>query len=210
MRKFDFYEFTGILVPGTLFLVGLIYLWPAMVAVGNLDEISIGGFGIFTLFAYVAGHLIQAVGNWVEKVWWKIIGGMPTDWIRTGKRTLLGSSQMKKLHGDIQSRLNLVLPENLADIPAGDWLGVTRQVYAVVEAKKCAGRVDMFNGNYGLHRGLAATALVLLALSPVSEVAEPVSCAILIVILALAASRMHLFGKHYARELFSQFLQLPP
>src|SRR5207302_5598153 len=107
MRKFDFYEFTGILTPGTLLLVGLMYFWPGIVAPNDLDKISVGGLGMFTLLAYVAGHLVQAVGNLIEKGWWGIAGGVPTDWIRSGKADLLAPAQIEKLKVDLLKRLGV-------------------------------------------------------------------------------------------------------
>lgn len=209
MRKFDFYEFAGILVPGTLFLAGLVYFWPGVIATDSMDKISIGGLGLFTLLAYVSGHLIQAIGNWIEKIWWVACRGMPTDWIRSGKGTLLAPAQTQKLRGDLQHRLGLSLPENLKELSAGEWVGIVRQVYAAVAGAKRASRVDTFNGNYGLHRGLVAAALLLLIVSPMSDVTTSTSTVILVIVAAVGTSRMHLFGKHYARELFAQFLQLP-
>ena len=209
MRKFDFYEFTGILTPGTLLLVGLMYLWPGIVAPNDLDKISVGGLGVFTLLAYVAGHLVQAVGNWIEKGWWGIARGMPTDWIRSGNVALLAPAQIEKLKVDLSKRLGLTLPEKLSELSSNAWIGITRQVYAAVAAAKQSSRVDTFNGNYGLHRGLLAATAVLLIVSPSSTTATMSSTLVLFVVGAVAATRMHLCGKHYGRELFVQFLQLP-
>src|SRR3989304_5458803 len=136
MRKFDFYEFAGILVPGTLFLAGLVYFWPGVIASDSLDKISIGGLGLFTLLAYVSGHLIQAIGDWIEEGWWLAGGGT-----------------------------------------------------------KRASRVDTFNGNYGLHRGLVAAALLLLTVSPMSEVTTSASTIVLVIVAAVGTSGKHLFGK---------------
>lgn len=209
MRKFDFYEFAGILTPGTLLLAGLMYFWPGIVAPNELDKLSIGGLGMFTLLAYVAGHLVQAVGNWIEKVWWQLAGGMPSDWIRSGKVALLAPAQIQEMKVDLQERLRLTLPDKLSELSSGDWIGITRQVYAAVAAAKQSSRVDTFNGNYGLHRGLLAAAVVLLLASIPATAATMNSTVTLCIIGAVAATRMHLFGKHYGRELFVQFLQLP-
>lgn len=209
MRKFDFYEFTGILTPGVLLLAGFNYLYPGITAPENISNISVGGLGIFTLLAYVTGHLVQAVGNWLEKAWWNTAGGMPTDWIRSGKQKLLGDAQLAKLKVDLQQRLGLTLPDDLSQISVGDWIGITRQVYAAVAAAKRAARIDTFNGNYGLHRGLFAAAVVLLIVSFLSSEASYALQGVILVIAVVSSTRMHLFGKHYGRELFTQFLQLP-
>lgn len=209
MKQFDFYEFTGILTPGALFLSGLVYLWPEATRIDSFKDLSVGGLGIFVLLAYVAGHLVQTVGNIIEWVWWKIFGGMPTDWIRSGKKHLLAPAQLQKLHTVIQARLGLSLPENLEDLTSGAWYGITRQVYAAIAGAGRATRVDTFNGNYGLHRGLFAAALLIACLSLISPVTSEFMTGLLVGIAVLASSRMHRFAKHYARELFVQFLQLP-
>ncbi len=209
MRKFDFYEFTGILTPGVLLLAGLMYLWPGIVAHENLGSISVGGLGIFTLLAYVAGHLVQAVGNWIETAWWKAAGGMPTDWIRSGKGKLLAAAQLASVKSNLQVRLGLSLANDLSQISPGEWIGITRQIYAAVAGAKRSARVDTFNGNYGLHRGLLAAATVLLGASFFSSTATFATTVLTFVVAVVAATRMHLFGKHYARELFVQFLQIP-
>jgi hypothetical protein len=80
-----------------------------------------------------------------------------------------------------------------------------REVYAAVADAKRAGRVDTFNGNYGLMRGLAAAILVLLIAAMAVGKGLLVAGAFAIMFL-LALQRMHRFGKHYAMELFIQFL----
>jgi hypothetical protein len=210
MKQFDFYEFTGILLPGALLLAGVVFLWPEASKIDGFKDLSVGGLGIFVLLSYAAGHLVQAVGNWVEWLWWKAFGGMPTDWIRSGTGDLLAPSQLQKLRAMIQDRLMLQLPENLSELKVSAWYGITRQIYAAVAAAGRAGRIDTFNGNYGLHRGLLSAALLVACMSFVSARGSPSVAVALFVIALLAALRMHRFAKHYGRELFVQFLQLSP
>ncbi|MBL8809844.1 MAG: hypothetical protein JNM43_06665, partial [Planctomycetaceae bacterium] len=89
------------------------------------------------------------------------------------------------------------------------WYGITRQIYAAVSAAGRAGRVDTFNGNYGLNRGLAASLLTIAILVLFTGRSNwPYSVGLLLGAIA-ALYRMHRFARHYARELFVQFLQLP-
>jgi hypothetical protein len=89
------------------------------------------------------------------------------------------------------------------------WYNVTRQMHAAIAKAGQAGRVEIFNGNYGLCRGLAAglgLAAVLGAMKGgLSHWHLP---AVLIAGAAMCVYRMHRFGVHYARELFVQFLAL--
>lgn len=209
MKQFDFYEFTGLLLPGTLFLAGIVYLWPEASRVDGFKDLSVGGLGLFVLLAYVVGHLLQAVGNMLEWLWWKLFGGMPTDWIRSSPKRLIASAQIQKLHTLLRERLVLDLPPKLADLTSQEWYSITRQVYAAVAAVGRATRVDTFNGNYGLNRGLFTAALLLACVSPISPNSNEGMSAVFVVVALLAAARMHRFAKHYGRELFIQFLQLP-
>ncbi|HZP00482.1 MAG TPA: hypothetical protein VFD30_09330 [Terriglobia bacterium] len=209
MRTFDFYEFAGVIAPGTVVLWGAALLQPKFRTLLISKDLTVGGLGLFVILAYVAGQLVQAVGNGVETVWWRLWGGMPTDWIRTGRGSLLSEPQAKALHEHLGSRLKLQLPASMREISAKAWMGVTRQVYAAVAAQGRAGRIDTFNGNYGLNRGIVSSLLVLSALAIVSHCAYWRQALLCLAIAAVALSRMHRFGKHYARELFIQFLQLP-
>lgn len=209
MKQFDFYEFTGILAPGSLFLAGIVYLWPDALRLDTFKDISVGGLGVFVLLAYACGHLIQAVGNVIEWFWWKAFRGLPSDWVRTAPDSLLAPAQVDKLASLLKQKLGLDVPSDLKSHSQTAWFSITRQVYAAVNAAGHAQRVDTFNGNYGLHRGLMAAAVVLAVFALFKEPsAVPLSVGFFVVA-GVAAIRMHRFAKHYARELFVQFLQLP-
>ena len=75
MRQFSFYEFTGILLPGVTVLAGLMILFPDWELPSFVREVSIGGLGALVIAAYLIGHLVQAVGNFIEWLWWKPWGG---------------------------------------------------------------------------------------------------------------------------------------
>jgi len=91
------------------------------------------------------------------------------------------------------------------------WHPVVRQAHAAISAAGRAGRVETFNGNYGLCRGIASAMLVIFVLSLFREIDQcwPERIALLVAA-GLALARMHRFGVHYARELFVQLLTLAP
>jgi len=93
------------------------------------------------------------------------------------------------------------------DIDSGQWYSITRQVYGFVSAAGRAQRIDIFNGNYGLCRGVAAALLVSLAIVSVKDWANWRAELLLLGLAALAIYRMHRFGVRYGRELFVQFIQ---
>ena len=207
MRQFDFYEFAGLLVPGTTVLLALAAFFPAIPGGISGSSLGLGEVAAGSGVAYGLGHVVQAFGNLLEAGWWKLPGGMPSDWVGTGKASFLHARQVEALPGKIAEQLGI------GGITLGGgtgWHGITRQIYAAVSAAGRSGRVDTFNGNYGLCRGLAASflfvaVLIVLRLGwsgrPYLSLA---SSAFL-----LAGWRAHRFGVHYARELFVQFLQLP-
>lgn len=208
MRQFDFYEFSGILVPGATALVGSLLLFPDVLKPESIKDFSVGGLGLFVVLAYVLGHLVQAVGNGVESGWWSVWGGMPTDWARTKPERLLAPCQLDALEKTAKERLWFEGLQ-IAQCAASHWYAITRQIYAEVAGAGRADRIDVFNGNYGLNRGIASALLVVL---PVAFIKSPVDWAFVGgagVAVILAIYRMHRFARHYARELFVQFLQLP-
>lgn len=210
MKEFSFYDTVAVIAPGTILVIGMaIICFPNQGdMIKMICDVSMGGLGIGLILAYVAGQLLQAVGNAIENGYWKFWGGMPTDWVRTGRHDLLEPSQRTT----IESRLQIMLKapdQSSAGMTAEDWYSITRQVYAAVAQAKHNGRIDTFNGIYGLCRGVAAGLLVLLVTQLISNWKAWKIEVLLLILLSLAIYRMHRFGVRYARELFVQFLELP-
>ncbi len=208
MKQFTYYEFTGILVPGGIFTAGILAMFPGSSAALSSSGISFGEFGLLLLVAYGLGHLIQAVGNGVEWAWWSLYGGgMPSDWIRSGKRFLLSEPQRNAVFSKVRESFGIALPDPVSDMSKRDWHAVVRQIYAEVQKCKATERLDAFTGNYGINRGLAAAFVALAAISLLADIDHGWRLYVGFgVFIALALVRMHRFGVHYARELFVQFL----
>lgn len=207
MRSFDFYEFAGVIAPGALVLFGILALHPELRALLVSKDLTVGGLGLFVILAYVAGHLTQAVGNGIEWAWWKCWKGMPTDWVRTSTGNLISEVQFGALQTQLPAKLKLQMPATIGEVSSKAWSSVTRQIYAAVAAQGRTGRVDTFNGNYGLNRGIASAFLIVSVLSfSAAHTRTALAC---LLVAAVAWCRMHRFAKHYARELLVQFLQLP-
>ncbi len=207
MKSLSFYEFTGIVLPGTIILLGLSLLFPSTKTILLNDSLSVGDFGLVLILAYAAGQIIQAVGNLLENVWWKFQGGMPTDWVRQQKGHILSDAQIDKLQKCIHAKLEH--PKiDLDKITASDWFNITRQINSHLLSNNKTERIDIFNGNYGLNRGIAAALLTLAVLVPFSESHDVSLVMILLAVSFIAIYRMNRFAKHYARELFLQFISL--
>ena len=210
MKEFDFYEVTGVIAPGMVLLVGAALLFfpeqhQSLISIANL---SLGSLGVGLVLAYVAGQLLHAVGNGLETVWWWFWGGMPTDWIRSAKHDLVASNQRDLIRTRLRATLNAPTFE-LSTVDAGGWYAITRQMYAAIAAAGRSARLDIFNGNYGLCRGIAAGLLLLFTWSIILDWRAWRVETALAVLIALALYRMHRFGVQYGRELCVQYLQLP-
>src|SRR5258708_6603452 len=156
MKTFDFYEFAGILTPGAVVLYVVSRICPETAPFIEGKEFSLGDLGLFIILAYVAGHLVQALGNFVEKMFWCVFGGMPTNWLLEKRQKLLSGVQVTALPEKVKELTGMSLGKPIADLTVNDWFPITRQIYAAVSAAGRAQRIDTFNGNYGMFRGLAS------------------------------------------------------
>jgi hypothetical protein len=206
VNKMTFYEQVGIVIPGSVFLVGLLFYFPALNALMAKDGVTLGQFGIFLLLSYAAGHLLAAIGNAMETAFWKIAGGMPTDWVTNVSGTsLLAPSQIEALAEKARTRVG----SKIDKIPGTDrkvWFPISRQIYADVAKNGKSDRIDTFNGNYGLNRGLASATLGL-AIVSFTQAQHGVGAAFLAVMLVYGY-RAFRFARYYAREVYVQFLVL--
>jgi hypothetical protein len=206
VNKMTFYEQVGIVIPGSVFLVGLLFYFPALNALMVKDGVTLGQFGIFLLLSYAAGHLLAAVGNALEWMFWKITDGMPTDWVTKSKGTsLLSASQIEALATKVNARLGVKI-EKIAGMDQKTWFPISRQIYADIAKNGKSERIDTFNGNYGLNRGLAAATLALAVVS-ITENQLGVGAAF-VVIAIVYVYRAFRFARYYAREMYVQFLVL--
>jgi hypothetical protein len=205
-RDVDYYEFAAILVPGAALVLGastaLSLPLPAIAS-----DITIGGFGVVVLASFVCGHLVQAVGNVLEAAWWKAAGGWPTDKVRAGKAHLPAAQV-----AGIEARLSVVLKldgVHVRDLSRAEWRAIVQQIRAALGPGDAVKRLEIFNANYGLFRGLASALLVVAAILVATDVHRwPLAC-LFVSAAGVALLRMHRFAGHYGRELFAQFLQVP-
>lgn len=207
-RNLTFYEQVGILIPGGVLLFGLFFYVPELQAMFAKEGIGLGSLGIFLIVAYAVGHALAGFGNLIDNAYWHFRGGLPSNWVIGSKPRLLSTAQIATVHERIRQRLGLTLPP-LSDLDAHTWYPVTRQIYSDVQRFGRPDRVDTFNGNYGLNRGLS---MATLALAIVTLIAKPEQWYVSLGLLLLSVVylyHMSRFGQHYARELFVQFLLLP-
>ena len=206
MRTPEYYEFAGLLAPGSLVLAGILLIYPSLKDILMSEHLSFGGFGIFLIFAFIAGHITQAIGNLLERGWWKLQNGMPTNWILTkDSERILSKDQQVLLKKAIIKKLKIKISD-FKGIDGRTWGHITRQIFVYLNQANEPKRIIVFNGNYGLSRGLAVgfafiTIYAAVYGAGVSIVLLMASC------MLLSLYRMNLFAIHYAKELFSSFLE---
>jgi hypothetical protein len=213
VKAFDFYEFGGILAPGALALFGLSRMFPDAGFHIATKEMTLGDFGLFAILSYAAGHLIQIVGDIVEQLWWWMWGGFPSDWVRHKEKRfggqLISAAQRLKMISKIRELVGLTI--NLETIGRKDWHGCFRQIYGIVVKAKLSQRADSFNRTYGLLRGMVSGCLLLAAAHLLKNSTSWDMPQTLLMLAGFASlARMHLFARHYAREVFVQFLNVHP
>src|SRR5437773_10517529 len=126
-----FYEQLGIVIPGAVFLFGLLLYFPALQTLTAKSGLSVGELGLFLLLAYAAGHLIAAIGNAIESMFWGAFGGMPSDWVVAEKQSLLSPQQIDQLRVKVGTRLNISL-QTIQGLERKIWWPISRQIYADV------------------------------------------------------------------------------
>jgi len=206
--KLDFYQIFGVIAPGTVFLLGLLFLFPSIKIIFINDGLSIGGFGLFLLISYIMGNLIQSVGNLLEKIWWQFFGGMPTNWIIKNK--LLTNTQKKLLMKHISEKIDInQLPKSLENFNEDEWKYIVGQIRTIINSSSSKSeRLFIFNSTYGLNRGIASAFITILVLLIIVNKAKIQIVIILILLIVMALYRMHRFAKHYAKELVNQFINI--
>lgn len=205
MKKLTFYEQVGIVVPGAVLVFGLLFFIPSLKELLAKDNVSVGQFGIFVLLSYAAGHLIAALGNVGESLLWRPFGGLPSDWVLQEKTILLSDQQRERIPKKLETRLGLIVPA-LAGLERKTWFPISRQIYSDVERYGKRARIEAFNGNYGLNRGLSAGCFTLAIVAFVAG--NWPACAGLLILSAVYTYRAYRFGVYYGRELYVQFLSL--
>jgi hypothetical protein len=207
MKSFSLYEQVGVIIPGSVLLFGIILLAPDLRSVFDQGGITIGGLGVFVLLAYAVGHGVAAIGNALETLWWWWFDGMPSTWVVGSTPKILRPEQVEMLQERVRDRLE-IRDCDIRKLTSKEWTPIFWQLYRDVLAN-APGRVEVFNGNYGLNRGLCA-ALLSLAVVVLCFWPDRWRAAILCLIgAAIYLWRMHRFGVHFSREVFTGFILLP-
>ena len=203
-KTFDAYEYVAVIAPGAIASLGLVTVAPQLKGLIG-DKPSLGEFGIFLIVAFAVGHVVQAFGNLWEALLWALFG-RPTDRVRSAKQTLLSPDQRTALQAklsDMEGR-----PIMIDQVPPRDWRLTVMRMYSRLHAAGAADRVDTFNRNYGLLRGLSAAFLVV-GFWLLATRADPKLTSLAFIFATALTFRMFRVSINYARALFLRFIDLP-
>lgn len=204
--KFDPYELIAVVAPGSILVFGAVLLYPAVRASFGLEGIDLGGLGLFVILSFVAGHLVQTIGNLFETLIWRLFGGMPTSWVLQPYQSLLERSQLKRLRQACAREFGV----EMAQLHHRSWNALTREIYAAVKKHGTTGRIDAFNRTYGFMRGIGSAFLVLAVATFLRDPHAWNWSLAGIATAGLAFYRMVRFGERYGRELLVEFIRLTP
>ena len=201
-RVFDAYEFTAIVVPGASLLLGLWILDRSLLPqVLDPKDASLGEFGIFALAAFCVGHIVQAPANVITDFGWRFFG-RPTERMRK-PGCGLSDAAVARIPAQVDSTLGMSVPDKDDDAA---WKPVTAQMAVAIANASRDGRLQKFNGNFGLFRGLTMSLALLAALAAFEHLW--IALSILLLLGWATRFRMKRFSGYYARELWIQFLTL--
>src|ERR1700761_7510451 len=157
MKELSFYDQAGVILPGAMALLGPLMLWPSITHSFGLGGLSVGGLGLFIMVAYACGQAVASLAVLLEAPTWALLGGRPSDrLIKTGAGGL-----PKRAAEALISRLRAsygIEADTLAEIGLTDWRYCFDRMFREVTTGE-GGRVDTFNGLFGLNRGLALAAV---------------------------------------------------
>lgn len=203
MRNFDFYEFVALIVPGLCFCSFVVYIYhPELMTSGSVQLA-----GLLLPLGYAIGHLLHGLGNIFERA------------SSLFSRQSSGACVVTLGCRDFPNNLKQKFSENLArclditdpNIPEKDRDKVFAQMIMYVGLHSLGGRVNIFNANYSLFRGLlsACFACAALVLICQNRLAANLTFWFWLIMLALISFlRMRRFSRYYAREVLFVFCSM--
>lgn len=196
-KDFSFYEFVGIIVPSTILLYSTQLIIEFVYQKQIVDFAKIGETAIFVVVCYGVGHILQSLGNIFESILWFIYGGMPSKWLISKNR--FGNNLFDNpLNDKIIEKVKLQFGDGISDYG--------RLTYNLIFLKEKTARIDIFNGNYSLFRGLSVCFLLITIICSFFFNWQTITLASIPFFLSLM--RMIRFAKYYATETFRTFYNL--
>jgi len=157
-NKFNFYDFIGYVIPGSLGCVFLYWFSEGFFGFSlHLEVKSIGESILFLGLAYFIGHLIQTYGNAIEKSAVRGWGG----WFSEQFLRDDNSYYTPVFKSALRESMKTVFGES-AELGTNDETQRTRRqelfnlCYTLIVQEGAALHTEIFNGVYSLYRGMIA------------------------------------------------------
>jgi hypothetical protein len=208
VKELSFYDQAGVILPGAMALLGPLLLWPSITHLFGVGGLSVGGLGLFIMAAYACGQAVATLAVLLEAPTWALLGGRPSDRLIKGGAGGLPKLAAEALVGRLQASYGIQAAA-LSEIGLADWRYCFDRMFREVSTGG-DGRVDTFNGLFGLNRGLALAAV---ANAILVAVARPPQWPWIVTGCAVCAGiflrRMVQFGANFSNEVAYRFLNLP-
>ncbi len=157
-NKFNFYDFVGYVIPGSLACVFILWLFAGLFAFTIPIEVkSVGESILFLGLAYFVGHLVQAYGNSIETKSVNKWGGWFSEQFLRDENSYYTPIFKSALRDAMKS----VFGET-AEFGGNDESHKARRqelfnlCYTLIVQEGAALHTEIFNGVYSLYRGMLA------------------------------------------------------
>lgn len=238
--KINFQDLASYIVPGAVLLFLLYWFLGGFVDISYRFEItSWGTLAVSLILSYILGHLVQALGNFLEPIYEKRWGGKYSDQLLRSDNIYFAPQFKAKLLRTIEAVFFLTLPRSPAN---DDEKTAQKQIHeqafhlchALILQEHAAQQSDIFQGLYGLYRGLLSVGVIGLVVSSfitikhtvllslhlsgfqlpqndflVFDKVQLISAALLLVFILvtrpLLTRRLQRFARHYAGAVYRSF-----
>lgn len=151
--KYTYYDLVAHLVPGTL-LIAVLALVPEVFGFSLPTPSSSTVAAVAGLpLAYMAGQVMQALASFMQPIYYRLWGGMPSGRIADGDSTRLRGERLERVMAALGARFNSPSTTTAArDDLFTDAMALCN--------KNGLGRVAEFNASYAFHRALLTTGVI--------------------------------------------------
>jgi len=188
LKSFGIYEIIAVFIPGIIafYFVDRFY---ALNLFQNTNLLVIASL------SYVLGQLLQGVARLIEGIYWKFWGGIPTVWILNKRKSVFSNEFRERIFKLFKDNYELELNE--------------KNLFLIKEFANDDFRLQIFNTHYGLFRALSTISIIFLVgyLFRCRNLTDIAMAGVLLIIAIISLHRMHTFSIHYAKRLFSVFVE---
>jgi len=207
MKEWSLYDLLAVIAPGMLVLVAVAIHQPTVIDAVLSKDLSAGAFGLITILAYIAGSLLQTLGNLLEKLYWKVRGGSPTSLAGLKNRNILTESDVSALMGKAVSDKLMPANESGTAPEAGRWKELCDRIVMLLMIRGHADRYTLFRTHYGFNRGLGIGFLVVAISVSIRGGQDAWALGACFLGVSIATFfRMDHFGRSYGKSVFHAYL----